>query len=574
MFHQGDLQSGIGLAVQQSKAVLCFIQDDTDASAQWEEILKDDSLSSAIAAQTIALRLQAGSQEAAFLQPIAPIQSTPAVIVIKNAQLQANIQAGQTTPGDLKTRLLSLFGIETEGNTEASQQEHVGRTDATTEQTFIPSSSIQHLDLQPAPGQMRLPNNAYDALRNHTQKLLDEGNSSAEVFQTQLSLMNNISIFHDEVSRLRSSTAPPELSEYARSRLLRLPAVGLKIPGLRKSSAAAPSSSHDAPVPSSSSSQPAPTTTSMTSPPPNLPQSQPPTAITTTSSNPATSSQPKVGSKSDPDKQKAQRAEYIKLQREREQKARDERERVKAQIKADREERRRLDDLRKGILPPGDSTTASSSYARSQRPNNSEIRIQVRTFDGSTLRSTFAPSATLSTDVRPWINSTTENTIPYNLKLILTPSPIRSIEASEEELTLSDLGIVGSCTLVMAPVKGYVESYTGSSAGGMLSSAVSGGYNLVSGTAGFVFGGVKNILGYGQPSDAPSSSSSSSVLGGGGPGSESGSGPSDRDVAKVRVRTLADQRAEAAKRGNQFYNGNQLNFEPKKKDDDEDDGNG
>lgn len=25
MFHEGDLQSGIGLAVQQSKAVLCFV---------------------------------------------------------------------------------------------------------------------------------------------------------------------------------------------------------------------------------------------------------------------------------------------------------------------------------------------------------------------------------------------------------------------------------------------------------------------------------------------------------------------------------------------------------------------
>lgn len=25
MFHQGDLQSGIGLAVQQAKAVLCFV---------------------------------------------------------------------------------------------------------------------------------------------------------------------------------------------------------------------------------------------------------------------------------------------------------------------------------------------------------------------------------------------------------------------------------------------------------------------------------------------------------------------------------------------------------------------
>lgn len=145
--------------------------------------------------------------------------------------------------------------------------------------------------------------------------------------------------------------------------------------------------------------------------------------------------------------------------------------------------------------------------------------------------------------------------IPYNLKLILTPSPIRSIEASEEELTLSDLGIIGSCTLVMAPVKGYVESYTGTTAGGILGSAVSGGYNLVSGTAGLVFGGVKNILGYGQPSNASP------------PPSSSGPAASENDPSKVRVRTLADQRAEADRRGNQFYNGNQLNVEPKKKDD-------
>lgn len=64
MFHQGDLQSGIGLAVQQAKAVLCFVNgmysaflehlhstsslndrpDGSDVSKQWESILLDDAV--------------------------------------------------------------------------------------------------------------------------------------------------------------------------------------------------------------------------------------------------------------------------------------------------------------------------------------------------------------------------------------------------------------------------------------------------------------------------------------------------------------------------------------------------
>ena len=59
MFHDGDLQSGIALAVQQSKAVLCFVQgvsvipsltcqminnytDDEANSQRWERIVLDD----------------------------------------------------------------------------------------------------------------------------------------------------------------------------------------------------------------------------------------------------------------------------------------------------------------------------------------------------------------------------------------------------------------------------------------------------------------------------------------------------------------------------------------------------
>lgn len=253
--------------------------------------------------------------------------------------------------------------------------------------------------------------------------------------------------------------------------------------------------------------------------------------------------------------QQSQRADYIKMQKEREQKQRDERERIKQQIKNDREERRRREELRKhpGVqaVDSNDNTSATSGL-----PKSRDIRVQVRTFDGSTLRQTFAPSANITSDIRPWIDSTPSISAPYNLKLILTPLPNRTIEPAEEDQSLLDLGISGSCTLIMVPVKSYVESYTGSSASGILGSAVSGGYNLVTGTAGAVFGGVKSLLGWSDQSDTAATPASSAA------GSVEDSAPSTQSF---RVRTLADQRMEAAKRKDQqFYNGNQLNFEPRK----------
>jgi hypothetical protein len=453
----------------------------------------------------------------------------------RNAQLQADIQSSQVSIQDLKTRLASTFDM---GNIADNEGEPIG------EETSSDATTSEYLELQPAPGQMRLPNNAYDALRNHTQKLLDQGTSHSKIFETQLSLLNNIPIFKDEVTRLRT-TSNKELSEYARSRLLRLPAVGLKIPGQAKATP---------PAPSSSSSSPSPAPQQQTSVPTG--STQPP------SRTPAVNNVPL---QPESDKQKGQRDDYIKMQREREQKQRDERERIKAQIKADREERRRLDDMRKGIVDSSSGTsanTSSISASSSTQNRRKEVRVQVRTFDGSTLRSTFQPSSTLSTDIRPWIDNDSGINAPYNLKLILTPLPNRNIEAAEEEQELSELGIIGSCTLVMVPVKGYVESYTGSSPGGLLGSAVSGGFGLVTGTAGAVFGGVKSILGYGTPqTQAPASAATT------GPVASADNGEQNQqEPSKARVRTLADQRAESAakRRDHQFYNGNQLDFEPKK----------
>ncbi|KAL2435664.1 hypothetical protein ABEF95_005325 [Exophiala dermatitidis] len=407
---------------------------------------------------------------------------------------------------------------------------------------------------------MRLPNNAYDALRTYTQKLLDEGTAPREVFQTQLRLLNNIPIFHDEVEQLRGQQHP-QVSEYLRSRLLRLPAVGLRIPGQNQAGSVGQPAS-PSPLPSSSSASSSQQQQQQQQQRPSNSTVVPPagTAAQTSQksrSSPAPSSQPEAES----DKQKAQRAEYIKMQREREQKQREERERIKAQIKADREERRRLDEMRKhnSTSTTKDHQNTSPSTSKPTTTKHTEIRLQVRTFDGSTLRATFQPSSTISADVRPWIDSTTSTAAPYNLKLILTPLPNRTIEASEEDMALSDLGVVGSCTLVMVPVKGYVESYTGSTPGGILGA----GYNLVTGTAGMVLGGVKSLLGYNNNNPTGAALSSATDQAGAGPSSSGGKERDSTATRNARVRTLADQRAESQGRDQQFYNGNQLNFQPK-----------
>lgn len=245
--------------------------------------------------------------------------------------------------------------------------------------------------------------------------------------------------------------------------------------------------------------------------------------------------------------------DYTRTQRERQQKQRDERERIKQQIKADREERRLLDQQHKQA-DTGPFQTDTSSNPPTQLDTR-DVRVQARLFDGSIKRQTFPLSATITDDIRPWLDTSTAGA-PYNLKLILTPLPNRTIEAAEEELALHDLGIKGSCTFITIPVKGYVDSYVNANPS-YISSVISGGYNVLAGTASALLGGAKSILGYGQQlqeqqqKPIPEADLNKPSI-----------------ASKVRVRTLADQRADQTNRDHQFYNGNQLNFEPRRDEDD------
>ncbi|THC98044.1 hypothetical protein EYZ11_002470 [Aspergillus tanneri] len=187
-----------------------------------------------------------------------------------------------------------------------------------------------------------------------------------------------------------------------------------------------------------------------------------------------------------------------------------------------------------------------------------QYRLQVRLFDGSSIRSSFSPSQTIRGDVRPWIDSQyTEEKRPYNLKHILTPEPNRTLTIADEEQTLEELGLGSSANLVMVPINTYTEAYS-SSAASLPVRAASSAYGIVSSVVGTATGLVGSIFGYVlQPAPASEASSTTSS-----PPENNRPGQRLSTSRSPTIRTLRDRRG--SRDDSQFYNGNQLNFEPRR----------
>ncbi|QQK47870.1 UBX [Penicillium digitatum] len=188
-----------------------------------------------------------------------------------------------------------------------------------------------------------------------------------------------------------------------------------------------------------------------------------------------------------------------------------------------------------------------------------EYRLQVRLFDGSSVRSSFAPTQSIRNDVRAWLDQKMEgDNRPYNLKHILTPLPSENLSVTQESQTLQDLGLGSTANLVMVPVSTYTEAY--SAAGSFPVRGFSAIYNLASSAASTATGLVGSFLRYGSTAQA-----SGAIT----PSASPATGNSQRPrTTGPNIQTLRDQQGG---RGNsQLYNGNQLNFEPRKKQDDKD----
>ncbi|KAF1841404.1 uncharacterized protein K460DRAFT_408870 [Cucurbitaria berberidis CBS 394.84] len=471
MFHEGSLQSGIALAIQQQKLVACFVRDDGATSTEWEEWLKSGWISNLLAQKAVVLRLEAASTEAGFLAAFCDITDTPTFVVIQNGQLQLQLKS-HVEKEEFTNSIRKVLGAEAIPGSSAAQ-------------TPPPHTST------PGPTQTRTTTEAEDDLYGASQPY--------------------------EPAR----AAPPT------------PAAASTPSAIAKGKQKATSSHESKPVPM------APSVTSA--------QQEARDAL-----------------------RKKKRDDAGELAR------------IKARIEADKAARKAQAEVRKAERERERGTNAqtetqSRTTITSSRGSQAKtVNLNVRLFDGRTIRSIFPRTATLQEDVRSWVdkefanlsaddpNINNQRLPPYFFRHILAPQPSHELSAGDESQSLGDIDLAPSATLVLVPVKGYTDAYSGASGGvvGTATGLLSGAFGLVSSTVGFVGSTLGSVIGYGS---APAGAQAGQTT-----ESRSGQGsqvPASSEGSSVRVRTLADQRSREP-RDQQFYNGNQLDTVPRNDDDD------
>jgi hypothetical protein len=249
------------------------------------------------------------------------------------------------------------------------------------------------------------------------------------------------------------------------------------------------------------------------------------------------------------DSKKAADMKYALMEKKRQQDARVERARILKRVEDDRAERRIKEALRKeqakaatiptDLQSPTPTQPISSNLRRSVNDQGSDCALQIRLFDGTTIRSHFSSQNTLRRDVRQWIDGQrADGDIPYTFKQILTPNPSRTITISEEEESLQSLGLNPSATLILVPVKDYTSAYEGSPTN-YISRGISAGFGLISSSINLVTGTLGSLLG-----------------GGAAPGAEfeAENRPSSKASVSANVRTFREEGRNPEE--HQLYNGN------------------
>lgn len=256
-------------------------------------------------------------------------------------------------------------------------------------------------------------------------------------------------------------------------------------------------------------------------------------------------------------------SQYAQEQRKRKQEERAERERILREIENNKAERKEKEAQRRALAKAEAADAMevrkASKFADEDLPKtwasssqSQQCSLQVRLFNGATIRRNFSAEETLGNDVRFWIaQQRTDGDTPFAFKQIVSPLPNRTITISEEAESLRSLGILPNATLVMVPIQGYTGAYTSDQ--GMVGRAISAGYNAASAGGNMLRGTLGTFLGFGRaapndqgpatearnPSDSPSIDSRSGAVGEG-----------------VKFRTL--RRQGEGDQDHQFYNGNQV----------------
>jgi hypothetical protein len=250
--------------------------------------------------------------------------------------------------------------------------------------------------------------------------------------------------------------------------------------------------------------------------------------------------------------------DWADQQRNRNKEARVERERILKSIESDKAARREKERQRKLAAQGEPSTAAAQAPVHTNTAsgrNSTTCSLQIRLFDGSSLRTKFDPSATLATSVRTYVSQNSQTDIPYEFRQILLPNPSRNISVGEEGESLKSLGLTPSATLVLVPIKGYTDAYA-SGSGGLVSKGFNAGYGLLSGAASMLGSAVGGVMGYTTgTADRPGP-----YVAGTGDESETSNVEGDRMAnrsAGINIRTLGDQRRDDDQ-NHELYNGNQV----------------
>lgn len=268
---------------------------------------------------------------------------------------------------------------------------------------------------------------------------------------------------------------------------------------------------------------------------------------------------------------------HAEEEKKRKAEAQAEKERVRRLVEADRAERRMRSEHQRLAWQREQEQEAEgviAQQAAADEVNRKGVLLQVRLLDGASIRGTFLPEDTPSRAVRRWIDENrTDSSMPYRIKIVLTPQPSKAISETDEDRPLRELGLAPSAALVLVPVKGVVATAYPGPRGGAFGHIFSFFLALVFHILHFFSQFLQSIIGSGiraagdnvrrheGPDATPGADALAPVR------AEKRRSPQPTGPGS-NVRTLRDQeRRDQDDR--QLYNGNQLNFEPNKKDDED-----
>ncbi|KAF3941339.1 hypothetical protein ABW19_dt0203543 [Dactylella cylindrospora] len=261
--------------------------------------------------------------------------------------------------------------------------------------------------------------------------------------------------------------------------------------------------------------------------------------------------------------------QYAEEQKKRKMEAERERKRVLEQIKADREEMRIREANRKAIAAEAEGlVNLDEESARDEKGKgkgkevvrDGDCNLAFRLLDGSRISNKFWADATIGKDVRPWLDKNrVDGHHPYKLVVQSVGMPSKPLD---DTTPLSELGLYPSAILILKPIASsrVSSAYAPASRNGRQQNFI---FALLSSIWIMImtFLGLHNPAASALVGEGEVRGESSSIASGTGAAASVG-----RDAVRQRIRTLHD--GDGDKRS-AYYNGNQLDFEPKKEDEDD-----